>query len=151
MSNFRQLTFSPKAKYPTLESLQQLAEENGACLSKLNPSQRRDLLEGRSARTEVEKADRAWPAVALAGGGRLTLEDLRQIFSDPVAPAQLEASTRGEHYRAWRMVVTWGVLHGEAHLLLPMSLETLQSLTVELLIAGSSVIKNVWRSKIVTG
>ena len=46
------------------------------------------------------------------------------------------------------MVVTWGVSHGDAHLLLPMSLETLKSLTVELLIAGSSVntIKNVWRA-----
>ena len=146
VSNFRQLSFSPKAKYPTLESLLPLAEESGAGLSKLGPSQRRDLLEDRSARTEVEKADGAWPAVERAGGGRLTLEDLRQIFSDQVAPAQLEASTRGGYYRAWRMVVTWGVSHGEAHLLLPMSLETLQSLTVELLIAGSSVntVKNVW-------
>ena len=54
VSNFRQLSFSPKAKYPTLESLQPLAEENGAGLSRLNPSQRRDLLEDRSARTEVE-------------------------------------------------------------------------------------------------
>ena len=45
-------------------------------------------------------------------------------------------------------MVTWGVSHGDAHLLLPMSLETLKSLTVELLIAGSSVntIKNVWRA-----
>ena len=59
VSNFRQLRFSPKAKYHTLESLQPLAEENGAGLSKLNPSQRRDLLEDHSARTEVEKADGA--------------------------------------------------------------------------------------------
>ena len=42
--------------------------------------------------------------------------------------------------------MTWGVSQGEAHLLLPMSLETLQALIVELLIAGSSVntVKNVW-------
>ena len=48
VSNFRQLSFSPKAKYPTLESLQPLAEESGAGLSRLDPSQRRDLLEDRS-------------------------------------------------------------------------------------------------------
>ena len=102
MSNFRQLSFSPKAKYPTLESLQPLAEESGAGLSRLDPSQRRDLLEDRSARTEVEKADGAWPAVERAWGGRLTLADLRQIFSDQVAPAQLEASTRGGYYPAAR-------------------------------------------------
>ena len=95
VSNFRQLSFSPKANYPSLESLQQLAEENGACLSRLNPSQRRDLLEDRSARTEVEKADEAWPVVERAGGSRLTLGDLRQIFLDQLAPARLEASTRG--------------------------------------------------------
>ena len=99
VSNFRQLSFSPKAKYPTLESLQPLAEENGAGLSRLNPSQRRDLLEDRSARTEVEKADEAWPVVERAGGGRLTLVGLRQIFLDQLAPARLEASytasTRG--------------------------------------------------------
>ena len=94
VSNFRQLSFSTKAKYPTLESLQPLAEESGAGLSKLDPSQRRDLLEDRSARTVVEKADGAWPAVERAG--RLTLADLRQIFSDQVAP--LEAST------SWRPV-----------------------------------------------
>ena len=82
VSNFRQLSFSPKAKYPTLGSLQPLAEKSGAGLSRLDPSQRRDLLEDRSARTEVEKADGAWPAVERAGGGRLTLADLRQIFSD---------------------------------------------------------------------
>ena len=114
VSNFLQLSFSPKAKYRTLESLQQLAEECGAGLSRLDPLQRKDLLEDRSARTEVEKADGAWPAVQQAGGGRLTLADLRQIFSDQVAPAQLEASTQGGYYRAWRMVVTWGVSHGEA-------------------------------------
>ena len=95
VSNFRQLSFSPKANYPSLESLQQLAEENGACLSRLNPSQRRDLLEDRSARTEVEKADEAWPVVERAGGSRLILVDLRQIFLDQLAPARLEASTRG--------------------------------------------------------
>ena len=32
VSNFRQLSFSPKAKYPTLESLQPLAEESGRSL-----------------------------------------------------------------------------------------------------------------------
>ena len=94
VSNFRQLSFSPNAKYPTLESLQPLAEESRAGLSRLDPSQRRDLLEDRSARTVVEKADGAWPAVERAG--RLTLADLRQIFSDQVAP--LEAST------SWRPV-----------------------------------------------
>ena len=92
VSNFQQLSFSPKARYPTLESLQPLAEESGAGFSRLNPSQRRDLLEDRSARTLVEKADGAWPAVERAGGCRLTLADLRQIFSDQVAAAQLEAS-----------------------------------------------------------
>ena len=94
VSNFRQLSFSPNAKYPTLESLQPLAEESRGGLSRLDPSQRRDLLEDRSARTVVEKADGAWPAVERAG--RLTLADLRQIFSDQVAP--LEAST------SWRPV-----------------------------------------------
>ena len=94
MSNLRQLRFSSKAKYPTLESLQLLAEENRAGLSRLNPSQRRDLLEDCSARTEEEKADGIWPVVERAGGGRLTLAEHRQINSDQVVPAQLEASTR---------------------------------------------------------
>ena len=38
VSNFRQLSFSPNAKYPTLESLQPLAEESRAGLSRLDPS-----------------------------------------------------------------------------------------------------------------
>ena len=42
--------------------------------------------------------------------------------------------------------MTWGVSQGEAHRLLPMSLETLHKMIVELLTAGSSVntVKNVW-------
>ena len=70
---------------------------------------------------------------------------LRSVSTSSVG-GQLHRQYTGEYYRAWLMVVTWGVLHGEARLLLPRSLETLQSLTVELLIAGSSVktIKNVW-------
>ena len=41
------------------------------------------------------EADGAWPRIERIGGGRLSLSDLRKIFSDQVAPAQLEPG--GQH------------------------------------------------------
>ena len=49
VANFRQIRFSAKAVYPTLENLEPLQDENGAGLSNLTPMQRRNLLEDRSA------------------------------------------------------------------------------------------------------
>ena len=67
-------------------------------------------------------------------------------FNEQVLPAQLQASTRKNYRSGWRQVMTYGLAHEELHKLLPMSLDTLKSITLEFLVVGVSAnsIKNVW-------
>ena len=62
------------------------------------------------------------------------------------APAQKEYSTRKCYFAPWKLVVTFALSHDDAAIALSMSLETLQSFTVEILILGCSVnaIKTIW-------
>ena len=86
------------------------------------------------------------PAIERAGGGRFRLGELAALFREVVMPAQVEPSTREGYYRSWKGVVTWLLAYDAADQGLPMPLETLEGLTMEMLIAGASVntIKNVW-------
>ena len=135
-----------KANYPTLTSLKHLEAESGGGLKDLTAKRRREILSDSSEKTEAEKAEGAWPSVEKLGGGRLTKSELAEVWDAQVAPAQLEQSTRKSYDASWRMVVTFGLSHNEVGSMLPMSQDTLKSLTTELLLAGTSVnsIKNLW-------
>jgi len=136
-----------KSHFPTMLSLKVLDGEDGGGLGRLTAKQRKNLLADTSGLTALEEGDGILPSVERAEGtGRFRIAELTALFRSTVLPAQVEASTRGGYYRHWRGVVTWLLAHEVADEGLPMSLATLEALTMEWLIAGASVntIKNMW-------
>ena len=108
----------------------------------------RHLLTDTSPRTAVEAGDGHFPAVkAKRKVSRLsTAAELAAIFNESVLPVQLQQSTRAGYWSSWKTVLTWGVAHNEAKLLLPMSQDTLKAITQECLTIGMSAgtIRNLW-------
>ncbi len=72
---------------------------------------------------------------------------LAAIFKECLMQPQLQQPTREADNNAWRTVstvVTWGVAHEEEKSLLPMSQETLQAITQEMLMVCFSAGTYVW-------
>jgi len=103
-----------------------------------------------AAETLLERSDGLWPAVERSTPskkkGLFPSAELLQVFNEQVLPAQLQASTRRNYRYAWRQAITYGLAHEELHKLLPMSLDTSKSITLEFLVVGvaANFIKNVW-------
>ena len=103
-----------------------------------------------AAETLLERSDGLWPAVERSTPskkkGLFPSAELLQVFNEQVLPAQLQASTRRNYRLAWRQVITYGLAYEELHKLLPMSLDTLKSTTLEFLVVGvaANSAKNVW-------
>ena len=84
-----------------------------------------------SAPTALERADGNWgPAArrlgATGGGAGATVASLAAEFDRHLAPSIRQPRTRADYWRAWRLVVTWGVARKALGSVLPMSLETLR-------------------------
>ena len=62
-----------------------------------------------------------------------------------LAPACRQPRTRADY---WRLVITWAVARKVVHDILPMSLETLKAVTLNLVCFAvqSSQIESVWKS-----
>ena len=134
------------AGFPTILNIGILRAE--AAFWTLGESKMEHLLADNSAQTPVEAGDGHFPGVrAQPGQGRLlSSAQLTAIFQESIMPAALQQSTRAGYFSSWRLVVTWGVAHGEVDKLLPMSLDTLKAITQELLMVGcaTGTIRNVW-------
>ena len=94
-----------------------------------------DILCNLSAKTALESADGNWAGVpaSLQPRPATCLADLTAAFNKHVWPSRSQASTRSKHWVNWAVVVTWAVAWGAAHLILPMSTDTLKGLSWELL------------------
>ena len=107
-----------------------------------------DILCNLSAKTALETADGNWAGVpaSLQPRPATCLADLTAAFNKHVWPSRSQASTRSKHWVNWAVVVTWAVAWGAAHLILPMSTDTLKGLSWELLCMGTprSVITAIW-------
>ena len=136
------------AIFPTLARLDCLAEDQ--LFAGLSEARRRELLHDESEQTAVERGDGHIPAIRFKQPrGRLgSVEQLAAAYKESVGPSQLEASTRRAYQAAWRLVVTWGIAHECVELLMPMTKQTLEALTQELLMVGcaAGTIRNTWSS-----
>lgn len=132
--------------YPTILNVWILRAE--AAFWTLGDQKMEHLLGDTSGQTPVEAGDGHFPAVrAQPREGRLlSSAQLTAIFEESIMPAALAQGTRAGYFSYWRLVLTWGVAHGEVDKLLPMSLDTLKAITQELLMVGcaTGTIRNVW-------
>ena len=103
-----------------------------------------------SALTALERADGNWGAVGrrlgAQGGGAVT--SLASEFDLHLAPSIRQPRTGVDYWRAWCLVVTWGVARKALGAVLPMSLTTLKALTWELVCfaAPTSQVELVWKA-----
>jgi hypothetical protein len=118
-----------EAGFPTIQNTGILRAE--AAFWTLGETKMEHLLADNSAQTPVEAGDGHFPGVrAVPAQGRLlSAGQLTAIFQESIMPAALQQSTRAEYFWSWRLVITWGVAHGEVDKLLPMSLDTLKAIT----------------------
>ncbi len=125
--------------FPTINNIVTLRDE--AQFFTLGEEKVKHLLTDTSPRTAVEDGDRHFPAVHAKRQCTRRLigtQALAAIFKECILPSQLQQPTREAYYSAWRTVVTWGVAHEEVKALLPMSQDTLQATTQEMLMIGCS-------------
>ena len=106
-----------------------------------------------AAPTALERADGNWgPAArrlgATGGGAGATVASLAAESDRHLAPSIRQLRTRADYWRAWRLVVIWGVAREALGSVLPMSLETLKALTRDLvcLAVPASQVELVWRA-----
>jgi hypothetical protein len=144
------LSWSKGKFYPTIADWSQFSA--GAVrvggLEKMSAMGRQWLFRDESCQTEVEKAAGRLPGIARAPGapgGIFSVPELAALFNAQVLPAQLEHSTRRSYWGSWQQVLTWGLAHGIMNKLLPMGLEDIQALVMELMMVGlaASSIKNI--------
>ena len=114
---------------------------------------RQRILHDDSAPTELERADGNWGVVArrlgASGGGTgATVASLASEFDRHLAPSIRKPRTRADYWRAWRLVVTWGVARKALGAVLPMSLTTLKALTWDLVCFAvpTSQVELVWKA-----
>jgi hypothetical protein len=115
---------------------------------------RQRILYDDSAPTELERAQEGnWGAVARrlgapGGGTGATVASLASEFDRHLAPSIRQPRTRADYWRAWRLVVTWGVARKALGAVLPMSLTTLKALTWDLvcLAVPTSQVELVWKA-----
>ena len=99
--------------------------------------------------TALEKADGNWESAVLNFGGlrmSASVEELAEAFDTHIAPSRARPRTRSGHWRNWSIVVTWSVVRKTTLTLMPMPLNTLKALTMDLvtLAASRSQIEAVW-------
>jgi hypothetical protein len=106
-----------------------------------------------SAPTALERADGNWgPAArrlgATGGGAGATVASLAAEFDRHLAPSIRQPRTRADYWRAWRLVVTWGVARKALGSVLPMWPETLKALTWDLVCFAvpTSQVELVWKA-----
>ena len=145
-----QLCWSKGKFYPTIAdwTLFRTGVVRVGGLEKLSDAGRQWLFRDESPQTEVEKASGQLPGIVRAPGvpgGIFSASELAALFTAQVLPAQLEHSTRRGYWSSWQQVLTWGSAHGIMHKLLPMGLEDVQALVMELMMVGlaASSIKNI--------
>ena len=145
------LRWAKKSVYPCIENPEACANLVDLAGLQYIPKKVKDVVfMDDAAETLLERSDGLWPAVERSTSGKkkglFSSAELLQVFNEQVLPAQLQASTRRNYRSAWRQVITYGLAHEELHKLLPMSLDTLKSITLEFLVVGvaANSIKNVW-------
>jgi hypothetical protein len=77
-----------------------------------------------------------------------TVASLALEFDRHLAPSIRQPHTRADYWRAWRLVVTWGVARKAMGAVLPMSLTTLKALTWDLVCFAvpTSQVELVWKA-----
>jgi len=101
--------------------------------------------------TALERADGNWESVVLSfGGPRMgaTVDELAEAFDLHIAPSRVVPKTRSGHWRNWSLVVTWAVVRKATQLIMPMPINTLKAITIDLitLAASRSQIESVWQA-----
>ena len=117
-------------------------------LERVSAEGRIRLFKNDSPQTEVEKAGGRMPGIARAGPGLpglFSAAELRSLFTEQIMPSQLEASSRKGYWGSWQLVLSWGMAHGIMDRLLPMALDNLEALIMELMILGMAAnsVKNM--------
>jgi len=117
-------------------------------LEKTSAAGRLWLFQNEAHRTEVEKMDGRMPGISRARGapgGIFSAGELAALFQAQVLPAKLEHSTRKAYWGVWKQVLTWGLAHGIMNQLLPMSMDDVHAMVMEMMMLGlsASSIKNV--------
>ena len=101
--------------------------------------------------TALERADGNWESVVLSFGGPsmgATVDELAEAFDLHIAPSRVVPKTRSGHWRNWSLVVTWAVVRKATQLIMPMPINTLKAITIDLitLAASRSQIESVWQA-----
>jgi hypothetical protein len=132
--------------FPTIKNIVTLRGE--AQFFTLGEEKVKHLLTDTSPRTAVDNGYGLFPAVhAKRQCTRLNgTQALAAIFKECLLPSQLQQPTREAYFSSWRIVVAWDVAHEEVKALLPMSQDTLQAITQEMLMIGclAGTIRNLW-------
>jgi hypothetical protein len=100
-----------KTPMPALTNIAELAHASAfACIN------RQRILYDDSALTALERADKNWGAVARRLGAQgwgagATVASLASEFDRHLAQSIWQQRTRADYWRAWSLVITWGVAH----------------------------------------
>ena len=146
----RSLKWSKTKFYPSIADWSRF--QSGAIRAggteKLSPAGLQWLFADESAKTEVEKCQGRMPGVSRpigAPGGIFSAGELAAIFNSQILPAKLEHSSRKSYWGTWKQVLTWGLAHGLMDKLLPMDLEDMKAMIMEMMMVGLAAgsIKNV--------
>ena len=115
---------------PTLRCIQLL--RGSAVLGQLDAEW---ILSDDSAKTTFEAAEGRWREAMAEVGHQQLMSRKRKLecFERLVQPARRESSTRTKHYAKWRSCVSWALAHKCLRDLLPMTMDTLKTLTWDLL------------------
>ena len=144
----RQLEWA-NSLYPAIVNVDLLRPLDVCNLQRVPQAIKEIMFKNYRSMSEFERGDGLVPAVRRQGEERASLfspAELAAIFDLQILPAQLRPSSRVSYCSCWRQVITFGLAHGIMHKILPMGLEELKALTLELLMLGASAnsIKNVW-------
>ncbi len=112
-------TWSLSAGMPFITNLADLA-----AAPIFHGSQTDQILLNTAAPTALESAAGDWASVAASLQDRppRNIQDLTTAFNTHLWPSRSQPSTRAKHWNNWAVVVTWAIVWGAVHLILPMDL-----------------------------
>ena len=138
-----------RGKVPTIANVQILRDSHLFCSNE----DLAELLRDVSQPTCLEGGARSWSRVMTniralppADPAPEALVGMARAFSTNVLPMECVPSTRAQQWHNWRSVLTWAIAFRVTDRLLPMSMETLQALSWQLLVleCGPAHLQQIW-------
>ena len=144
----RGLKWGRRSIYPMIAEWGKLKELRVGGLERVTELTREIMFKDETPATMIEKGDGIMPGMSRGGEARgrvFSSAELAAIFNEQIMPAQLQPSSRANYWGGWRQILTFGLAHGVMDRLLPMNMEELRAVIMEMMMVGASAgtIKNV--------